>query len=71
MLVIKKQIKRDELVKGRRIFIGDNIILTVVRIDGQRVSIGIEAPPGVAISDDRLLDDEKIAEIERNARRKA
>jgi len=33
----------------QQICIGDGIVVTVVRIDGGRVKIGIEAPPGVSV----------------------
>jgi carbon storage regulator len=35
--------------EGEQIQIGDDIVLTISRIQGNRVSIGIEAPPKVAI----------------------
>jgi carbon storage regulator len=34
---------------GERIVIDDNVVLTVVRIRGQRAHLGLEAPPEVAI----------------------
>jgi carbon storage regulator len=34
---------------GERIVIDDNIVVTVVRIRGQRAQLGLEAPPEVAI----------------------
>jgi len=34
---------------GERIVIDDNIVLTVVRIRGQRAQLGLEAPPEVPI----------------------
>jgi carbon storage regulator len=46
----------------QRIRIGDEITLTVVRIDGNKVRIGIEAPRGVAIQRSELL--ELPAEVE-------
>jgi carbon storage regulator len=34
---------------GERIMIGDNVIITVARIDQKRVRIGIDAPDDVVI----------------------
>lgn len=42
MLVLTRKV-------GQRIRIGDSIILSVVRIKGAGVRIGIEAPRGVAV----------------------
>ncbi|MEM9586491.1 MAG: carbon storage regulator [Planctomycetota bacterium] len=35
--------------EGEKLFIGDDIVLTVNRISGNRVAIGIEAPRDVSI----------------------
>lgn len=35
--------------ESERILIGDNIVVTVVRVQGDRVRLGIEAPNSVAI----------------------
>lgn len=42
MLVLTRKV-------GQRIRIGEEITVTVVRIQGDKVRIGIEAPPEVAI----------------------
>ncbi len=36
--------------EGEKLIIGDDIVITVNRIAGNRVSIGIEAPPHVSIT---------------------
>lgn len=42
MLVLTRRLKE-------RIFIGDDIVLTVTRIHSDKVSIGIEAPKGTPV----------------------
>jgi carbon storage regulator len=37
-----------------RIKLGDSIVVTIIRVSGERVRIGIEAPPEVAIVRDEL-----------------
>jgi carbon storage regulator len=37
-----------------RIKLGDSIILTIIRVSGERVRIGIEAPPEVLVVRDEL-----------------
>jgi len=37
-----------------RIRLGDNIVVTVVRVSGDRVRLGIEAPPDVLVLRDEL-----------------
>jgi carbon storage regulator len=39
---------------NQRIMIGDSIVLTVVKIQGSTVRLGIEAPPDVPIIRDEL-----------------
>jgi carbon storage regulator len=36
--------------EGEKLVIGDDIVITINRIAGHRVSIGIEAPPHVPIT---------------------
>lgn len=43
---------------GERIVIGDDIRITVVKIDGARVKIGIEAPDHVSIVREELCEPE-------------
>ena len=40
---------------SERIVIGNNITITVVRIDGNKVRIGIEAPDNMSIQREELL----------------
>ncbi len=40
--------------ESERIRLGNNIIVTVVRVSGDRVRIGIEAPPDVIVLRDEL-----------------
>lgn len=49
MLVLSRKI-------GERILIGDNIAVTVVRITGNGVRIGIEAPSDMAVIRQELKD---------------
>ncbi|MGI8981974.1 MAG: carbon storage regulator [Pirellulaceae bacterium] len=47
--------------ESERIRLGNNIIVTVVRVSGDRVRIGIEAPPDVIVLRDELQPREKVA----------
>jgi carbon storage regulator len=40
---------------GETIVVGDDIIVTVVSINGNRIKLGIEAPPEVSIKRRELL----------------
>lgn len=40
---------------SQRIVVGDNITITIVRVDGNRVRLGIDAPPNVSIQRSELL----------------
>jgi carbon storage regulator len=37
-----------------RIKLGDSIIVTIIRVSGERVRIGIEAPPEIVVVRDEL-----------------
>jgi carbon storage regulator len=37
-----------------RIKLGDSIVVTIIRVSGERVRIGIDAPPEVAVVRDEL-----------------
>ncbi len=57
MLVISRKL-------GEKVFIGDNIVLTVVDIDRGKIRLGIEAPRDVSVARQELLppaDQERIA----------
>lgn len=47
--------------ENERIQISDNIVVTVVRIDGDRVRLGIEAPAHVKILRSELLEESERA----------
>lgn len=40
---------------GERIVIADNIVVEVLEVQGNRVRVGIQAPPGVTILREELL----------------
>lgn len=43
--------------KGQRVLIGNNIIVTVIKIGTERVTLGFEAPDDVSIYREELLND--------------
>ncbi|MFM7245004.1 MAG: carbon storage regulator [Planctomycetaceae bacterium] len=43
--------------QNERIRVGDGVVVTVVRVSGDKVRIGIEAPPNVRVLRDELDDD--------------
>ena len=40
--------------QNERIRVGDSVVVTVVRVSGDKVRIGIEAPPSVRVLRDEL-----------------
>ncbi len=42
--------------QNERIRVGDSVVVTVVRVSGDKVRIGIEAPPHVRVLRDELED---------------
>ena len=48
--------------QNERIRVGDSVVVTVVRVSGDKVRIGIEAPPNVRVLRDEL-DDAMIGEV--------
>jgi carbon storage regulator len=43
--------------QNERIRVGESVVVTVVRVSGDKVRIGIEAPPHVRVLRDELEDD--------------
>lgn len=48
--------------EAERIRVGDSIIVTVVRVSGDKVRLGIEAPPNVLVLRDELQPHAALAE---------
>jgi len=61
VLVIKRK-------DGERVYIGDDIVITVTRGSAGWLRLGIEAPPNVHIAREELLSPEERARIEERAR---
>ena len=57
MLVLSRKL-------SQQILIGSDITITVVRIEGNHVRLGIEAPPGVSVLRDELITRQKRNEAE-------
>jgi carbon storage regulator len=55
MLVLSRKL-------GEKIYISDNICITIVDIDRGKIRLGIEAPRDVPIFRQELLTDKKTAE---------
>jgi carbon storage regulator len=53
MLVLSRRI-------GERIVIDDQIVLEVLEIKGNRIRLGIQAPPGSSILREELLEGRKV-----------
>ena len=51
MLVLSRKI-------GERIVIGDNIVLVITKISGNRVTVGVEAPVNVKIMRSEIVKGE-------------
>jgi carbon storage regulator len=47
-----------------RIRLGESIVVTIIRVSGERVRIGIEAPPDVAVVRDELPPIRREREIQ-------
>ncbi len=55
MLVVSRKV-------GERILIGDKIAITVVKVSGGGVRIGVEAPPELAVMREELAEEIRKAE---------
>lgn len=50
--------------ESERIRLGDSIVLTIVRVSGDKVRLGIEAPPNVLVLRDELQPHEQAALVQ-------
>jgi carbon storage regulator len=58
--------------ESERIRLGDSIVITIVRVSGDKVRLGIEAPPNVLVLRDELQANQPPAEpAEKELRRAA
>ena len=48
--------------QNERIRVGESVVVTIVRVSGDKVRIGIEAPPNVRVLRDEL-DDESLGAV--------
>jgi carbon storage regulator len=48
--------------QNERIRVGDSVVVTIVRVSGDKVRIGIEAPPNVRVLRDEL-EPETLGEV--------
>jgi carbon storage regulator len=55
--------------KGERILIGNGIVVQIIEIRGDRVRIGIEAPPDVAVDREEVRESKNRDGELRKARR--
>lgn len=55
--------------QNERIVVGEDIVITVIRIEGEKVRLGIEAPEAVPILREELLD-ERLPPLSRTHRRR-
>ena len=49
--------------QNERIRVGDSVVVTVVRVSGDKVRIGIEAPPSMRVLRDELEDEADEVEL--------
>lgn len=57
--------------ESERIRLGDSIVVTVIRVSGDKVRLGIEAPPNVLVLRDELQPHEQAALLPSAAREAA
>ncbi len=60
MLVLSRKL-------GEKIVIGDNIVITVVKIDRNQIRIGIEAPSEISVYREEIAPQKASAKHERMA----
>jgi carbon storage regulator len=60
MLVLTRKV-------GERIRVGDDVVITVVRINGTAVRLGVEAPPHLAIARTELAERGLLENAAKNA----
>ena len=46
--------------QSERIRVGDSVVVTIVRVSGDKVRIGIEAPPHIRVLRDELGEENSI-----------
>jgi carbon storage regulator len=51
--------------QSQRIRLGDSIVITVVRVNGERVQLGIQAPSNVLVLRDELEDRSQQAYVQK------
>lgn len=56
MLVLSRKL-------GEKILIGDNIVITVVKLDRNQVRIGIDAPKEISVAREELVKDGDQASV--------
>jgi carbon storage regulator len=59
MLVLSRKL-------GEKIVIGDNIVVTVVKIDRNQIRIGIEAPSDIPVYREEIVPQRLPASVERS-----
>ena len=57
--------------ESERIRLGESIVVTVIRVSGDKVRLGIEAPPNVLVLRDELEPHEKAALLQTAVREAA
>ena len=60
MLVLTRKV-------GERIRVGDDVVITVVRINGTAVRLGVEAPPQLTIARSELAERGPLDNVAENA----
>jgi len=53
--------------QAERIRLGDSIVVTIVRVSGDKVRLGIEAPPDVIVLRDELEDESSTGPVRQAA----